>query len=161
MQGDYEAANTFDASNHTAAGYVSAEFNPWDKFRTIVGLRAEYFSSFFTGQNIDRLRYENENTINNFDLFPSLNMIYSPSYSDNIRLSYSRTTARPSFKELSVVQIFDPLTDTRFLGNLSLLPTYIHNMDIRYEFLGDQAQMFAVSGFYKDFNDPIELAGLL
>ncbi|MGO1595801.1 MAG: TonB-dependent receptor domain-containing protein [Sphingobacterium sp.] len=157
MQGDYEAANTFDASNHTAAGYVSAEFNPWDKFRTIVGLRAEYFSSFFTGQNIDRLRYENENTINNFDLFPSLNMIYSPSNSDNIRLSYSRTTARPSFKELSVVQIFDPLTDTRFLGNLSLLPTYIHNMDIRYEFFGDQAQMFAVSGFYKHFNDPIEL----
>lgn len=157
MQGDYEAANTYDASNHTAAGYLSAEINPWDRLRTIVGLRAEYFSSYFTGQNIDRLAYDNENTINNFDLFPSLNIIFSPSSVNNIRFSYSRTTARPSFKELSVVQIYDPLTDTRFLGNLELVPTYIHNMDIRYEIFGNQSQMFAVSGFYKHFKDPIEL----
>lgn len=157
LQGNYEAANTYDANNHTAAGYVSAEFSPWERFRTIVGLRAEYFSSYFTGQNIDRLSYNNENTINKFDLFPSLNMIFSPSSADNIRLSYSRTTARPTFKELSVVQIYDPLTDTRFLGNLDLVPTYIHNLDLRYEFFGNESQMFAVSGFYKHFKNPIEL----
>src|SRR5690606_40838412 len=108
-------------------------------------------------QNIDRLSYNNENTINKFDLFPSLNMIFSPSSADNIRLSYSRTTARPTFKELSVVQIYDPLTDTRFLGNLDLVPTYIHNLDLRYEFFGNESQMFAVSGFYKHFKNPIEL----
>lgn len=157
MQGQFEAANTFDASQHTASVYASAEFKPWDKFRTIIGLRGEQYISFFTGQNIDRVRYDNVKTINTFDLFPSLNLIYSPVANHNLRGSYSRTTARPSFKELSVVQIYDPLTDTRFLGNLELVPTYINNVDLRYEIFGDQAQMVALSGFYKRFENPIEL----
>src|SRR5690606_8533262 len=69
----------------------------------------------------------------------------------------SRTTARPTFKELSVVQIADLLTGIVYLGNLDLQPAYINNLDLRYEFFGDQAQMFAVSGFYKKFKNPIEL----
>src|SRR5690606_33675840 len=112
---------------------------------------------FFTGENFDGFAYNNVKTINKLDVFPSLNLIYSVTENQNLRPSYARTTARPSFKELSVIQIFDPLTDTRFLGNLSLVPTYIDNMDIRYELFGDQADMFAVSAFYKYFNDPIEL----
>lgn len=157
MQGEYEAANTFDATQHLGAAYVSAEFKPFTKFRTVVGLRAEQYTTFFTGQSVDRLVYDNQKTINTFDLFPSLNLIYNPIENHNLRASYSRTTARPSFKEQSVVQIYDPLTDTRFLGNPNLVPTYINNADIRYEIFGDQAQMFAVSGFYKRFDNPIEL----
>src|SRR3546814_2919660 len=65
----------------------------------------------------------------------------------SFRASYARTTARPSFKELSVVQISDPLTGLRFLGNLELVPTYIDNMDIRYELYGERSQMLAISGF--------------
>src|SRR3546814_12963356 len=75
----------------------------------------------------------------------------------SFRASYARTTARPSFKELSVVQISDPLTGLRFLGNLELVPTYIDNMDIRYELYGERSQMLAISGFYKYFKNPLEL----
>ncbi|MGO3306449.1 MAG: TonB-dependent receptor domain-containing protein, partial [Sphingobacterium sp.] len=157
MQGQFEAANTFDAAQHLGAAYASAEFKPFDNFRTVIGVRGEQYTSFFTGQNIDRLTYDNQKTINKFDLFPSLNLIYTPKENHNIRGSYSRTTARPSFKELSVVQIYDPLTDTRFLGNINLKPTYINNADLRYEIFAEQAQMIAVSGFYKNFQDPIEL----
>ncbi|NQD71550.1 TonB-dependent receptor [Sphingobacterium shayense] len=157
MQGQFEAANTFDAAQHTGAVYASAEFKPFERLRTIIGLRGEQYTSFFTGQNIDRLKYDNQKTINKFDLFPSLNLIYSPITNQNLRASYSRTTARPSFKELSVVQIYDPLTDTRFLGNIDLKPTYINNADIRYEIFGEQSQMIAISAFYKNFKDPIEL----
>ncbi len=157
MQGQFEAANTFDAAQHTGGIYVSAEFKPLENLRTIIGVRGEQYTSFFTGQNIDRLTYDNEKTINKFDLFPSLNLIYAPKANHNIRASYSRTTARPSFKELSVVQIYDPLTDTRFLGNIDLKPTYINNVDLRYEIFAEQAQMIAISGFYKNFTDPIEI----
>lgn len=157
MEGEFEPANTYDATQHTASLYASAEFKPWEKVKAIVGLRAEQYTSFFTGEDVDRLKYDNVKTINDLDFFPSLNLIYSPKNNHNLRASYARTIARPSFKELSVVQIYDPLTDTRFLGNLDLRSTYINNADIRYEIFAERAQMFAVSGFYKSFKDPIEL----
>ena len=157
IQGEPEPANIFDASQHTAAAYASTEFRPLEKLKAVVGVRAEQYTTFFTGENVTNEVYNNRKTINKFDLFPSLNLIYSPYTNHNLRASYSRTTARPSFKELSVVQIYDPLTDTRFLGNLDLKPAYIDNMDLRYEIFADNAQMVAVSGFYKRFTDPIEI----
>src|SRR5690606_5805487 len=144
-------------AQHIGAAYASTEFKPFDKFRTVVGLRLEQYTSLFTGENIEDVKYNNEKTLNSLDFFPSLNLIYSPWANHNLRASYSRTTARPSFKELSLVQIYDPLTDTRFIGNLALVPTYINNIDLRYEIFADQAQMVALSGFYKNFQDPIEL----
>lgn len=157
VTGEFQPSNMFDAKQLTASAYASVEFHPFDKLRTIVGLRAEQYTTFFTGENVNNEVFNNEKTIDKLDLFPSLNMIYSPLENHNLRFSYSRTTARPSFKELSVVQILDPLNDTWFLGNLDLVPAYINNLDLRYEIYGDHAQMFAISGFYKKFKDPIEI----
>lgn len=156
IRNSFQPTNTYEAAQHTGALYVSGEFRPWERFRAIIGVRAEQYTTFFTGENVSGEKYDNERTLNRLDLFPSANLIYNLTTSSNLRLSYSRTTARPSFKELSVVQIYDPLTDTRFLGNLDLVPTYIDNLDLRYELFGDQSQMFAVSGFYKYFRNPIE-----
>ena len=158
MVGNPQPANTFDATQHTAALYVSNELLLGDRFRSILGVRAEKFMTFFTGQNASKSQvFKDEKTIDKLDLFPSLNLIYEVKENQNMRLSYSRTTARPTFKELSVVQITDLLTGVVFLGNLDLKPTYIDNFDLRYELFGDQAEMFALSGFYKRFKNPIEL----
>lgn len=158
IRGNFEPANSFESTQNTGAFYVSNEFKIADKLRTIVGVRAEYFTTFFTGQNNSGTEiFDNEQTIEELDLFPSANFIYEVNDKSNVRLSYSRTTARPSFKELSVVQIPDLLTGIIFLGNINLQPSYINNFDARYEFFGDNAQMFAVSGFYKRFKDPIEI----
>lgn len=158
IRGNFEPANSFESNQNTAALYVSNEFKLADKIRAIIGLRAEYFTTFFTGQNNAGTQvFDNEQTIDVLDLFPSANFIYEVNEKSNVRLSYYRTTARPSFKELSVVQIPDLLTGIIFLGNIELQPSYINNFDLRYEFFGEKAQMFAVSAFYKQFNDPIEL----
>ena len=74
-----------------------------------------------------------------------------------MRFSYSKTTARPSFKEISGAQIYDPVTERTFLGNPDLVPSYIDNIDIRYERFGEGNQVFAISGFYKIFDNPIEI----
>ena len=44
-----------------------------------------------------------------------------------------------------------------FNGNIELKPSYIDNIDVRYEIFGEENQLFAVSGFYKSFQNPIEL----
>ncbi|MCR9183471.1 MAG: TonB-dependent receptor [Flavobacteriaceae bacterium] len=160
IRGNFQPANTFDANQNTAAAYVSNEFRIGEKLRTIIGLRAEYFTSFFTGEGRkdgQTVVFDNEELLNELDLFPSANLIYEIMPNTNLRVSYSKTTARPSFKEKSLVQIIDLLTGITFLGNIDLNPSYIDNVDLRFEIFGDEAQMFALSSFYKYFKDPIEI----
>ncbi len=159
INGFYEPANTYDAYNTNASAYVSEEFNLTDNFKAILGLRLEKFDLFYTGQNnLGDVVLEDEQLLDKTDLFPSANLIYSLNDASNFRLSYGRSTARPSFKEASIAQIYDPLTNRTFIGNIDLQPTYIDNLDVRYELYGDDAQLFALSAFYKKFTDPIELS---
>ncbi|WP_268224658.1 TonB-dependent receptor [Sinomicrobium oceani] len=158
IRGNFQPANTFDANQNTAALYISNEFKPLEKLRAIIGLRGEYFTHFFTGQNNSGSRVlDNEKVLDNFDLFPSANLIYGLKDNMNLRGSYSKTIARPSFKEKSLVEISDLLTGLIFIGNIDLEPTKIDNIDLRWELFGEEAQMFAVSGFYKHFENPIEI----
>lgn len=153
---NFNPNDAYEGEQHIAATYFSTEFNISEKLKTVVGLRTEMFSSFYTGQDAENV-FDRELILDEFDFFPSANIIYALNDNSNVRASYSRTTARPSFKEASVAQIFDPITSRLFIGNLDLVPTYVNNFDVRYEFFGEEGgQMFAISGFYKDFTDPIE-----
>ena len=148
--------DAYEGEQRIFSAYVSNEFNVTENLKAILGLRTEGFQSYYTGQD-GELIFDDTQVLDEFDFFPSANFIYAVNDASNIRASYSRTTARPSFKEASSSQIFDPVTNRLFIGNLDLTPSYIQNMDLRYERFGDNGQMFAVSGFYKDFQDPIEL----
>lgn len=158
IRGNFEPANSFDANQNTASGYISNEFKLGEKLRAILGLRTEYFASFFTGQNNNgTVVLNNTQLLDELDFFPSANLIYAFNEKINFRGSFSKTTARPSFKEKSLVQITDLLTGTIFLGNIDLVPSYIDNFDFRFEIFGEESQMFAISSFYKRFENPIEL----
>ena len=149
--------DAYEGEQQVGATYFSAEFNITENLKSVLGLRMEAFNSFYTGQDNTRT-YERENILDELDLFPSANFIYALNDKSNLRVSYFRSTARPSFKEASVAQIFDPITSRLFIGNLDLVPTYVNNFDLRYEFFGGNGQTFAISGFYKDFTDTIEQA---
>lgn len=157
FRASYQEVNDFEANQNTAAAYISDEFSFSKKLKAVLGLRAEYYTTFFTGTGVENAYFDNEKVIDVMDLFPSANLIYSVSDNSNVRASYYRTTARPSFKEKSSVAIRDLLTGLMFLGNIDLEPSYMNNFDLRYEVFANKAQMFAISGFYKDFNNPIEI----
>ena len=150
--------NAYEGEHRIASTYISNEFNLTDKLKTVLGLRTEYFKAFYTGADTQEdIIYDREEVQDKFDIFPSANLIYTLTDNTNLRGSYYRTTARPSFKEQSNSQIYDPITNRLFIGNLDISPSYINNFDLRYEHYGDSGQMFAISGFYKDFKDPIEI----
>ena len=158
--------NAYEGENFIYANYISNEFNLSESLKAVLGLRTELFKSYYTSYpGLDgSVAYDNEKVLDEFDLFPSANIIYSLTDNMNLRGSYSRTTARPSFKEQSTAQIFDPITSRLFIGALGvkpLVPTYINNFDLKYERFGEDGQMFALSGFYKNFKDPIELTFFL
>lgn len=154
-----QEANKFDAYQLNGAAYISNEFRISPKLRSILGLRLEKFNLYYTGSNSQQgVFFDKELIIDKLNLFPTANLIYELNDNTNLRLAYYKTTARPSFKEASIAEIFDPLSNLVFIGNVDIKPTYIDNVDVRYETYGENAQMFAVSAFYKKFKDPIELS---
>lgn len=151
--------DAYEGENFIFASYLSTELSFTERLKSIIGLRTEMYESYYTGQD-GEIIFDEVKVLDEFDFFPSANLIYELTDESNLRASYSRTTARPSFKEQSNAQIFDPITSRLFIGALGvepLVPTYVNNFDLRYERFGEDGQMVALSGFYKDFTDPIEL----
>lgn len=165
--------NQFHSSANNAFGYVSAVINPVKALKAILGLRSEYYLQRYTGR--DQMGYNilnNDVVLKDIGIFPSVNFIYAISERQNLRLSYGKTIARPSFKEMSYAEIADPLTGRTFIGGLfkdedkgagivywdgKLQSTNIHNVDLRWEIFPTHSQVISVSAFYKQFIRPIEI----
>jgi len=165
--------NAYSSNVSNTAGYISNDLRLNKRWRTIIGVRAENYVQRHTGRDqrwangdiINGNNLDNEKVLDALDFFPSLNVIYSANERQNIRGSYTKTIARPSFKELSYAQILDPITNRIFNGSLftygnwdgNLVETRINNLDLRWESFGEEGQMFSVSAFYKQFEKPIEM----
>lgn len=159
-------SNAYEANVNNLGFYASNEFYALSKLKTIVGLRVENYVMRHTGQSQDGTRVlDNDKVLDSFDFFPTISFIYELKEDQNLRASFSRTIARPSFKEMSFAQIIDPISNSIFNGGLyevdewdgNLKETHINNFDFRWEKFWDRGQNISASVFYKDFTDPIEL----
>jgi len=166
-------SNQFNASSQNIAGYASTEFSIFKNLKSVLGVRAENFTQYYTGQDQLGINVlDNDRVLDNFNLFPSVNIIFNLTDKQNLRFAYAKTIARPSFKELSYAEIADPISGRTFVGGMfrdaddfsgkiywdgNLRSTYIHNFDVRWEMFRENGQMVSVSGFYKEFLDPIEI----
>jgi outer membrane receptor protein involved in Fe transport len=75
----------------------------------------------------------------------------------NIRGAWSKTVARPSFREMGYYVSIDPTTDDLVVGNPLLDTSDVQSFDARVEYTwGDMGDLFALSGFYKEIENPIE-----
>ncbi|MBU2651977.1 MAG: TonB-dependent receptor [Bacteroidetes bacterium] len=165
--------NKFNSSVNNIAGYVSFEASLFTKLRAILGVRFENYVQRYTGQNqLGNIVLNDDVVLDNIDFFPAINLIYNLTEKQNLRAGYSKTIARPSFKELSYAEIYDPVSGRTFIGGLfrdaddvrgleywdgNLTSTNIHNYDLRWELFFENGQMFSLSAFYKQFIRPIEI----
>jgi len=94
--------------------------------------------------------------LSNTDPAPVVNVIYSLSQSQNVRVSYSRTLSRPDFRELSPFDFNDVLGGYVVQGNPDLKRATINNYDFRWEHFSTGNQVLAASFFAKTFTNPIE-----
>ena len=171
--------NEFNSDITNNGFYVSNELALSKRLNTVIGLRAERYVQHHTGRDqafasgdlINGKNLVDEEVLNTFNILPSVNLIFARTENQNLRFSYARTVARPSFKEMSFAQIIDPITNRIFNGGLfvytdsdgnvtwdgQLQETDIDNLDIRWEWFQDVGQMYSISAFYKRFQNPIEL----
>jgi TonB-dependent receptor len=145
-----EPGNTYNASQSVANAYVSAELPLKENLKLIAGARYEYTNISLLNQADDTA-----SLINN-DILPAITLNWGVNEKMNLRWAYSRTLARPTFRELAPYASFDFIGDFILVGNNDLERTLIDNADFRFEFYPNYGELIAVGLFYKHFNNPIE-----
>lgn len=151
-----QKTDSYNADEDIIAGYAMVDLPLTESLRFIGGARFEQWNvdlmpvNVITGLVEEPLRAKRELS----DLLPSVNLIYSLGGEMNIRGSFSQTLARPEFRELAPFR-FDDYRQSTY-GNPALQRTQIMNYDLRWEWFPRPGEVIAVSGFYKDFTNPIE-----
>lgn len=87
---------------------------------------------------------------------PAATLTYEVASQMQLRLSGSKTIARPQFRELINQPYFDPDTNRPYRGNPLLVDSQLYNGEIRFEYYFAPEQRFSLSGFYKKLDKPIE-----
>jgi outer membrane receptor protein involved in Fe transport len=90
-------------------------------------------------------------------LLPSAGLTYRPLDGMAVRGAWSRTVARPSFREIGFYATVEPGTDDLVVGNPQLQLSDVESWDARVEYTwGELGELAAVSAFYKTIDTPIE-----
>lgn len=156
-----DSANIYDAAQNLYAGYGMIELPLVQGLTLVTGARVEYtdvqLETF--SQKVLALFPEldgKQNILENLDVLPSVNLNWEVNKKMKVRAAYSRTLARPSFRELAPFTSFDVEGGYAFVGNPALQRTLTDNADLRWEFYPTNRELISFSAFYKDFANPIE-----
>ncbi len=139
----------------THAGYFMADVEILPLIRTTVGVRYETAE-----QNVTTFSrfgvIGNTSQLDNDYWLPSATVTWNFADDLQLRLGYSKTIARPQFRELAASTYFDPESERQYRGNRGLIDSKLTNYDLRVEYYLGRNQFTTLAGFYKKIEDPIE-----
>ncbi len=147
--------NSYIGHNRVTAGYAMWKGTILPKFRIVAGARYEKTDMEVVSGDENKPLDERTGKIDQGDILPVANFIYTTSENANLRAAYSRTLARPNMREMAPFVSYDPLTASFIIGNTAIQRTTIDNYDLRWEWFVNPGEILAVSAYYKDFSDPI------
>ena len=171
--GDYIQTNNVSNPSNSDVGFLNVigtyamlDTRVNERLSGNVGLRMESASmSIESNRDTADLTPEqistNRGTLDETNLLPSFNMTYilgkvDPIRITNLRAAYSKTLARPVFREKAPFRGFDFETLQTLKGNPGLGQTSIDNIDLKLEHYPTLGEMVSAGVFYKHFNSPIE-----
>ncbi len=152
--GPLAQGGSYNAYDNLLAGYAMAEVGLSDRVRLIGGARYEHdrlnLGAFSTlGSPLDiRKNWD--------DILPSLAVNVQASATQQLRLSASRTLARPEYREIAPIETRDVLNGDDVLGNDQLQRTNVVNADARWEWYPNSGEVLSAGVFAKQFTNPIE-----
>lgn len=147
--------NSYDGMQSVIGSYLMADLPLYEKFRLVTGLRFEKVYMYTESLKQQVGAQANYGELDEISFLPSFNFTYMPSDKTNWRVGYSRTLARPSFREKSPMAIESKTGDV-VIGNVNLLQTDIDNIDFRWERYFKPGEVVSAGLFYKKFSNPIE-----
>jgi outer membrane receptor protein involved in Fe transport len=94
--------------------------------------------------------------LDDWDVLPTANLVYTLDERSNVRLAAARTLSRPDLRELTPGRTLNYFSGYQDIGNPELVRATIWNYDLRYELYPGLNEVLAVGAFFKDFRHPIE-----
>jgi TonB-dependent receptor len=150
----------YQASQGVTASYLMADFKPFPQLTLVGGTRFENTNiKIFGATNLPARYFPDFNgvsKIQQLDLLPAVSATFELTQGVNIRMAWSQTLARPSFKEMGPVITKDFTDDSYFLGNPDLQLSKANNYDFRVEWFPRAGEVLSLSLFYKDLQAPLE-----
>lgn len=149
---DTELGNDYNGTERIMAIYGMGTYVLAKKLKITMGARAEQTDL----SAISRDTSVAPGSINTIDFLPSLNLAYALNDAMNLRASVTRTLARPNMREIAPFVSFDQIGGELVRGNQDLQRSLITNYDLRWEWYPNPGEILAISGYFKDFELPIQ-----
>jgi outer membrane receptor protein involved in Fe transport len=145
---------SYSAEEGVFAGFAMADMPLGGAFALTGGARVEHSDARVTARStIGDLHFTKRAFT---DVLPAAILTYRPTASHAVRVSASRTLARPEYRELAAIRTRDVLGGVDVRGNPDLVRTRIDNLDLRWEFYPRRGELLSAAVFGKRFRDPIE-----
>ncbi|WP_188316016.1 TonB-dependent receptor [Chitinophaga agrisoli] len=154
-----QSAGGYNGAQHLNAFYTMLDLQLLKQLRLIGGMRAEHNDQQVDDGLVkgdDGTLAQKVTTVKQTDWLPSVNAIYALTDKMNVRAAWYKTVARPDFRELSSFAYWDYDLFSMVQG-ASLQTTNIENVDLRLEYYPSPGEVISLSGFYKNFHNPIEM----
>ena len=153
----------YEGKQDIHAAYLMGEFTFLRKLHLTTGVRMEdanmevrtKFGAY--DENDKYIIKDSLVTLKKTDWLPAATLVYNITDNINARFAYSRTVARPDFRELTPCTYYnvDDRIEVRSMGGLK--QSHADNFDLRLEWYPQGGEVVSISAFYKKFKDPIEM----
>ncbi len=154
--------DSYRSIQQLVAPFARVDVQIANRVRLIGGARVEIYRQWLRAQ--PSVRDENDsppapaNDRLDVQVLPAASVVWSVTPAMNLRAAYGGTLARPLVRELAPYLYFDFIRNRNVSGNPALRSSYIHNVDLRWEWFPGAADVISASVFYKNFILPIEPA---
>ena len=160
-------SNQYTGTENIYAGYLMASTQITQRLKMTLGARLEHTDLQTVNEGPAEITVQdpidpNQTTkvssngnINVTDILPSINLTYELSEKTNLRAAVSQTIARPNMREISPFRSLGTIGADIVIGNPQLERTLIQNYDLRIETYPRSGELYALSAYYKEFENPI------
>ena len=152
--------DNYDADQSIYAAYGMLDLEVLPRLRLVGGARVEKAEQTVVPRALFQSSSQSAQTagLQDTDVLPGVNLTYALNGGDmNLRAGVSRTLARPQLRELAPFAYADYAGGHLVAGNPFLNRSRIENYDLRWEWFLGPGAVLSVGGFYKVFDDPIEV----
>ena len=162
LREETRGTDRYDAAQSVGAVYGMVDLPLAASARLVTGARVEQFSQQvetldpFAGTLDQQTGDVLTASLDETNVFPSVNFIYAATAGQNVRIGYSQTVNRPEFREVSPFEFTDVVGGRAVVGNPNLRQSLIRNFDARWEWFPGAEEVVSASFFFKRFDDPIE-----
>ena len=162
LREETRGTDRYDAAQSVGAVYGMVDLPLAASARLVTGARVEQFSQQvetldpFAGTLDQQTGDVLTASLDETNVFPSVNFVYAATAGQNIRIGYSQTVNRPEFREVSPFEFTDVVGGRAVVGNPNLRQSLIQNFDARWEWFPGAEEVVSASFFFKRFDDPIE-----